>query len=164
MIFLKSERIILRSLCQSDVEEMYLYRNDPQCSKYQRGQVKKKEEISTLVDRMKDRILLSSKRILLAIADKDSNTLIGEIAFIYDNGTVTLGYTISPKYQRRGYAYEAMSSLLDTLFLKFPRVKVICRVIEGNTASIGLLSKLGFLPSSDSDEDGSLVFEKHNSN
>ena len=160
MIFLTGERIVIRSVLQKDADSMFFYRNDPVCSKYQRGQLKKKEEISALIARMEGRALFSAKRILLAIADKESSDIIGELSVLYDNGCVTLGYTIAPDKQRQGYAYEAISLFLDAHFKRFPIVCVICRVLPENEASIALLRKLGFDNCGYSNESDSLIFKK----
>ena len=40
MIFLKTERLVLRNVAQSDAHIMYDYRNNETCARYQRGQTK----------------------------------------------------------------------------------------------------------------------------
>jgi len=144
MIFLTSKRLVLRSLCTEDVDVMYDYRNNILCSKYQRGQLRKREDIALLVLRRKGEVLFETQRQLFAIEERESGEMVGEIALYFGEGTVTLGYTVSHLHHRRGFAYEMLSLLLSELFLRFPDITVICRVVEGNEASKGLLLKLGF--------------------
>lgn len=160
MIFLKGERIILRSLDQSDVDTMFNYRNAPECSRFQRYELKSKEDISAFISKMSSNTLFVSRKIFLAIARKDDEEMLGEMAVLYDKGCVTLGYTIASDHQRQGYAYEAISLFLDAHFKRFPSVSVICRVIEGNTASIRLLQKLSFEPCGYENVSDTLVFKK----
>ena len=49
MVFLETERLILRQLKQKDAIIMFDYRNNEICSRYQRGQTKDYEGICALV-------------------------------------------------------------------------------------------------------------------
>lgn len=160
MIFLMGERIILRSLLQSDVDTMLKYRNDPECSRFQRYELKSRDDLSVFISKMSSNTLFVSRKIFLAIARKDSEEMLGEMAVLYDNGCVTLGYTIASEHQRQGYAYEAISLFLDAHFKRFPSVSVICRVAKENTASIRLLQKLSFEDCGYDKEKGTLIFKK----
>lgn len=72
--------------------------------------------------------------------------LIGDIGvhFLGQNGkTCEIGYTVDPNYQRRGYASEAVRGMLEYLFDQLEKEHVFAVVDPRNTASIGLLRKLG---------------------
>ena len=162
MYFLKSDRLSLRRLKTDDVDTMYRYRNDPRCSTYQRGQLRERDKIALLVEKRKDDVLLCGKRGMFAIEKNGTCEMVGEISLLLEENTLTMGYTVAPLYQRRGYAYEMISLLLSEAFSRIPDLTVVCRVIEGNEASQGLLLKLGFVSHGYCEETDSLVFTKKN--
>ena len=81
----------------------------------------------------------------LAIASKDTNELIGDLKVFLNDPTITLGYTISWKHHRKGYAYEMLSAVIEALHAEYPQREIICLVEPENIASVALLKKLGFL-------------------
>lgn len=59
--------------------------------------------------------------------------------------TMEIGYVIAPQYRRCGYAYEALSALIDKLQEDFKLDLLVAGAIEENIPSIQLLKKLGFI-------------------
>ena len=54
-----------------------------------------------------------------------------------------IGYTISPRYARKGYAYEVVEKMLD--YIRSNGNKRVCAGVDHeNLPSIALLEKLGF--------------------
>lgn len=70
--------------------------------------------------------------------------MIGEIVVMPNDGAITLGYTFSYQYHRKGYAYEALSPFIEMLHMKYPDWEFICFTDVENAASIALLKKLGY--------------------
>ena len=52
---------------------------------------------------------------MIAAALKGTNEMIGEIVVMPNENTFSLGYTFSYKYHRQGYAFEALTILIDFL-------------------------------------------------
>ena len=76
------------------------------------------------------------------------------------DGTVEVGYSILPEWQRRGYASEIVQVLVQHAFT-FAQVKrVIAHTRETNQASIGVLMRCGFLAAGAGQEAGTLRFER----
>ena len=79
---------------------------------------------------------------------KEENKVIGTINLMDINDrcveTMEVGYEVSPNYRRKGYAYEAISSLLKFLLDDLHLDMVIAGIFEENTKSIKMLEKLGF--------------------
>ena len=144
MIFLETERLVLRNLKSEDAVIMYDYRNHPQCSKYQRGQTKDFQGIVELVNKRQFDILTTECPFMVAVALKDTNEMIGEIVVMPNDGAITLGYTFSYKYHRKGFAFEALSAFIEMLHEKFPDWEFICFTDTENLASMALLKKLGY--------------------
>lgn len=62
------------------------------------------------------------------------------------NGQVELGYSIAPQHRRRGRASAVVRLLLDRARSEPLVERVIARIQPGNTASIGVVTKAGFVP------------------
>ena len=82
------------------------------------------------------------------VIERETNTLIGRAGLdnreIHGKIELEMGYAIASEKQRQGYGFEVCSSILlfAKEFLEFERVN--CFVEKENTASVGLLQKLGF--------------------
>lgn len=144
MTFLKTERLILRNVSPDDAALMYDYRNHEQCARYQRGQTKDYEGILKLThNRCKD-VITTDHPFMVAVALKETDEMIGEIVVMPNDGAITLGYTFSYKYHRKGYAYEALQPFIEMLHARYPEWEFICFTEVENAASIALLKKLGY--------------------
>jgi RimJ/RimL family protein N-acetyltransferase len=74
------------------------------------------------------------------------------------DGTVEIGYSVLPEWQRRGYASEMVASLVAHAFT-FPGVnRVIAHTTDANPASIAVLNRCGFRGAGTGRE-GALRFE-----
>ena len=144
MFFMETQRLILRQVKPEDAETIFDYRNNEICSRYQRGQAKGLDEIKTLIERYKFSHLTSEHNCFVAVALKETDEMIGEIIVMPNDGCFSLGYTFSYKHHRNGYAYEALSNLIDILHNRYPDMEFICFTEPENAASIGLLKKLGY--------------------
>ena len=144
MICLETQRLLLRNVIPQDIAVIYGYRNDPVCARYQRGQTKDPEGLQALVEAHKADTLGVEANAFVAVALKSTGELIGEIVVMPAQGTVSLGYTFSPRYHRKGYAFEALSEVIGTLHRENPGWDFISFTEPENTASMALLKKLGY--------------------
>ena len=81
---------------------------------------------------------------MAAVALKETNEMIGEIVVMPKDNVISLGYTFSYRYHRRGYAFEALTALIDRLHQLAPDKEFLCFTDPRNVASMGLLQKLGY--------------------
>ena len=144
MIFLETDRLRLRNVAVKDADIMYDYRNNEICARYQRGQTKDHEGIVALAERRKDDAMSVDAPFMIAVALKDTDELIGEIVVMPEDGTISLGYTFSYKYHRQGYAFEALTALINMLHARYPEWDFISFTEPKNEASMALLKKLGY--------------------
>ena len=75
MIFFETKRLLLRNVMADDVDEMFDYRNNELCSRYQRGQTKTYEGIEHLVKRRVDDKITTEHPFMIAVALKDTNEM-----------------------------------------------------------------------------------------
>ena len=144
MVFLETERLFLRNVAPEDAPIIYDYRNNDLCARYQRGQTKDYEGIVTLIENRKADVLSTDSNCFVAVADKHTDELLGEIIVMPNEGTISLGYTFSYKHHRKGYAFEALTALIALLHSRYPCWDFISFTDRENTASRALLTKLGY--------------------
>ena len=144
MIFLETERLVLRTLLPKDADIMFDYRNNEICARYQRGQTKDYDGIIALVEKRKNDILSVDAPFMAAVALNGSDEMVGEIVVMPNDGAISLGYTFSYKHHRKGYAFEALSAFTQLLHDRFPEWEFISFTEVENTPSMELLKKLGY--------------------
>lgn len=144
MIFLETTRLVLRNVEEKDVPVMVDYRNNALCTRYQRGQKKDAADIAALAERRKVDVLSAEAPCLVALALKETDEMIGEIVVMPQEDTFSLGYTLHYAHHRKGYAFEALSALIEYLHGLQPGWEFISFVHPDNIASKGLLEKLGY--------------------
>ncbi len=144
MTFMETQRLVLRQLTSPDAGIMFDYRNNEQCAKYQRDQVKDRDRICALVQRHSQDILSVEANSIVAVAMKDTGEMVGEIVVMPNDGCISLGYTFSYRHHRKGYAYEALFALTEYLHETYPEWEFISFVEPENIASRKLLEKLGY--------------------
>ena len=144
MSFLETNRLRLRNVALKDTDKMYDYRNSEICSKYQRGQTKDYTGIELLVKRRANDVISTNAPFMVAIALKETDEMLGEIVVMPNDGTISLGYTIHYMHHRLGYAFEALTAIIDFLHTSYPEWDFISFTDPDNLASMSLLKKLGY--------------------
>jgi len=87
-------------------------------------------------------------------------TLIGSGGFTSPpvDGTVAIGYSLLPAYQRKGYATEAVRALIAWAF-SHPEVgRIVAETLPDNEPSIRVLLRAGFRPGGKASEPGHARF------
>jgi RimJ/RimL family protein N-acetyltransferase len=78
--------------------------------------------------------------------DKKSGEAVGHIqAGVQTDSSATIAYTIGKEFQKQGFAFEALESLIAWLKTQLGSKKINAWVDTRNTASIELLKKLQFV-------------------
>lgn len=144
MTFMETDRLRLRNVTATDADIIYDYRNNEICARYQRGQTKDHAGIAALVERRKDDVISVDAPFMVAVARKDTDEMVGEIVVMPNDGTISLGYTFSYKHHRKGYAFEALTVLINMLHARYPEWDFISFTEQSNEPSMALLKKLGY--------------------
>ena len=121
---LETKRLKLRNFKDTDIYELFDYRNNQICAKYQRYDDKSEKALSEFIKRNKDQHFLSETEQHYAITLK-TDELIGDVAIYFKKETITLGYTISYKHHRKGYAFEILSALVKSLHYKYLEYEIV---------------------------------------
>lgn len=142
----ETKRLILRSICANDLDDIFEFSSDPQVAYHMTWEANKTKSetlafIHSVLEGYKNG--LSAE---WAIVEKGNQKVIGTCAFIdwsNEHSKAILGYVINQLYWGNGYAVEAVKELLkygfDTLNLN--RIEAHCDI--DNIASEKVMKKLG---------------------
>ncbi len=167
MRFLEGNKIYLRAISKSDVNQNYLnWLNDKETTKGLASGLfpSTLEELEQFVGRA----IQNKDVVLFAICDASNDHHVGNIKidhFDWVSRTCELGLLIGDKnYWGKGVGYEACHLALSYAFQTLNIRKVILAVYNNNPAALGLYKKLGFqLEGSLRQQvfDGGEYFDKH---
>ena len=145
---LRTERLALRNLRQTDLDTMFDYRNDARCSLYQRYEDTSREYLRKFIQDYADSAFLSREEEQhYAIVSSKSGEMIGDISVFFSesDNCFTLGITIAPLFQGQGFAYEILDGLVKRIQKDHPSVDIVALIEKGNAKSISLFKKLNFV-------------------
>jgi RimJ/RimL family protein N-acetyltransferase len=144
---IETSRLRLRHFLDTDLLPFMAYRNDPDVARYQSWEGITEREARTFIDEQKSgQPGRRGQGIQIAIELKETGALIGDCYFMineHDERQAEIGYTLAREYQHRGFATEAVASLLTYAFTTFQLHRIIAIVDCENTASFSLLERLG---------------------
>ena len=147
-IHIETERLQIRNLQPSDIDEFYSYRSNPDVTKYQGFDVMTINQVSEFINEHKDKQFgKAGEWVQYGIENKTTQKLIGDCAIklsLDDIRIAEIGITISPDEQKKGYAREALLGILAFLFNSKGIHRVVETVDAENIASVGLLKSIGF--------------------
>jgi RimJ/RimL family protein N-acetyltransferase len=145
---LETERLILRSFQDSDLNAFVKYRSDPEVARYQGWDAPYGESAAAaFIQEMKERQPGTiGEWYQIAVERQADGEMIGDCAFhilAEDGQQAEIGFTFSRPHQGKGYATEAVTRLLEYLFgeLGLRRVRATCDA--ANLASARLLERIG---------------------
>ena len=145
---IKTNRLFIRNLKLSDLDNFHRYRCNPEVTQYQGFEVMDKDQCETFIQSQEHQLFgKAGEWVQYGIENISSQQLIGDCAIQLqkdDPRIAEIGITISHFEQRKGFAKEAMLGILSFLFeeKKLHRVKEI--VDAENIASVKLLESIGF--------------------
>jgi RimJ/RimL family protein N-acetyltransferase len=145
---LTTERLVLRSIQPDDAGSLFNYRSDPLANRYQGW-------IPSTLDDVHDFISLSISPTLnisgtwhqVVMIEKAGRVIIGDIGIHFldpGNAQVELGFTLGKAYQGKGYATEALATIIDFLFIKLNKRRIVASIDPRNEKSVQLVERLGF--------------------
>ncbi len=147
-LFLETDRLQIRNLDVSDLQDFHLYRSNPEVTKYQGFDVFTLEEAKTFIEEHTGKEFgVPGEWVQYAIEEKIKGKLIGDCAVKLDgndNRLGEIGITISPQQQKNGFAKETLKGILNFLFSLEGFHRVTETVDAENIASIQLLKGIGF--------------------
>jgi len=144
---LHTERLHLRKMKASDSSSLFRIWSDPDVTKFMNVSCFTNEDQAKEMINLLDDLSRDNKAIRFSIIKKESNEIIGSCGFNlldFENKKAEIGYDIARSFWGRGYASEAISSLLDHGFSILRLNRIEAKVEPENMNSIKLLQKLNF--------------------
>jgi RimJ/RimL family protein N-acetyltransferase len=143
-----SNRLLLRPFYSEDAAAIAAYRSIPEVARFQTWESFDLADATQLVaDQATVVPDTPGTWLQLALVLTSSSTVIGDcgIHFLRDDiQQVELGITLAPTHQGQGLATEAMSAVLEYMFDRLGKHRVIALTDADNHACAALFRRLGF--------------------
>ncbi|MCV0425765.1 MAG: GNAT family N-acetyltransferase [Roseibium sp.] len=143
----ETERLLLRPIEETDAPAIHAYQSRPEVAEYQfwdpRGLATVREKT---LEWQGMRQVTGEGELALAVTLKTTGELIGDVFFKITDALArqgTVGYTLNPDFQCKGYATEAARALLNLGFGQFGLHRVFARCDARNVPSWRLMERLG---------------------
>jgi RimJ/RimL family protein N-acetyltransferase len=143
-----SKRLMLRHVQDDDFNSLFTYRNDSVVAKYQSWTEKSEYELRKLIEKQKSlQPGIPGIWFMFAIQLNEKPIMIGDCAFGIieeDIRQAELGVTLSPLFQGKGYAKEAITCVLTLVFNNSDIERIVMITNRENNSCIKLVKNLGF--------------------
>ncbi|MCR4690291.1 MAG: GNAT family N-acetyltransferase [Lachnospiraceae bacterium] len=142
---LETARCLVREISLEDLPELYRIYEEPEITAYMEPlyEDREKEEAYTR-DYIKWHYGFYGFGMWI-VTDK-TGMILGRAGFEEKgDGIAELGFMIRKQSQRQGYAYEVSKGLLTFFIREYPEYRIRSMCHKDNTASVNLLTKLGFI-------------------
>jgi RimJ/RimL family protein N-acetyltransferase len=144
---LVTERLRLRRSRPEDAETISAYRSDPEVGRYQGWERTDPDGIRAEIEKMSLRAPGEPGGWMqLSVEECDSERLVGDVGLSLaddEPGVVKIGYTMSPEFQGKGYATEAVGALVAYAFEKLGADVVRAYASAENVPSVRVAEKVG---------------------
>lgn len=148
-MLLESERIILRPMQATDVEDALAYHSDPDSVRYIPWEVRDRAAVVQWLSRAVtfDTFRPAEVGLVLAIVEKASGRVIGQLnSKLVDeaNNTANVGYILDSSRRGNGFVNEAMTTLVGYLFGVEKVHRLVADIDVRNHDSVRVVERLGF--------------------
>lgn len=144
---LHTERLYLRKMKVSDSASLFKIWSDPDVTEFMNVSHFTDENQAIAMINLLNDLSQDNKAIRFSIFVQQSNEIIGSCGYNsldFDNLKAEIGYDIARSHWGKGYATEAISSLLAHAFSTMKLNRIEAKVDPDNVNSIKLLQKLNF--------------------
>ena len=147
-VLFNTSRLKIRNLRESDLDAFYLYRSNPEITKYQGFDTFNKDEaLNFIMENKKKLLIVPGEWVQYGIENFTNQQLVGDCAIYLhqsDSRIAEIGITISHLHQRQRYARETMLGMMNFLFGEKGIHRIVETVDAENDASIKMLKSLCF--------------------
>ncbi|AHI00097.1 GNAT family protein [Kutzneria viridogrisea] len=150
---IETERLLLRAFTEDDFEGLRAVQSDPEVTRYLYYEPRSEQEVR---EALRLRILRTSLEpasgeaehavVEHAVVLRETGELIGDVQVALvsaEHRTGEIGFVFHPAHHGRGYAGEAARAVLRSGFHDHGLHRIIGRCDARNTASSGLMERLG---------------------
>jgi ribosomal-protein-alanine N-acetyltransferase len=145
---IETERLLLRKILMSDVEELFLIRSRIETMKYiGKPLAITISEVEELIQKMNDN-LENNLGIAWGISFKNESKIIGSVGYHRiekEHYRAEIGYQLLPDYWNKGIMNEAVKAIIDYAFNNMKLHSIEAKIDPNNKASAQLLKKNNFI-------------------
>ncbi|MDE5696196.1 MAG: GNAT family N-acetyltransferase [Lachnospiraceae bacterium] len=152
MIYMETERLILRDYCEDDFEEYYRLKSDSETMYYlQDIQVLTREEAHKDFHKVLEDLSKPDRKFYFLHTElKDSHEQVGSVGYTVISDTpvgkiVGAGYFIYPKFWGKGYTTEAFQRVLAFAFSENNVYRLSTGCLAENIGSERVMQKCGLI-------------------
>ncbi len=142
-----TDRLLIRETTIEDVDVFYELYKEPEMTRYMEGLFENPEDEKRYQRDYIEKVYGLMGFGVWTIVRREDNRIIGRAGYSVRNGfeEIELGFLIGKEFQRKGYAYEACSAILEygRSVLGFETVQTLVK--KENVISLNLCAKLGFV-------------------
>ena len=146
-IDLRTDRLVIRRFRPEDASPFATYRADPDVARYQSWDAYTHARAETFIAEMASlHPGMLGEWYQFAVADPSTDELLGDVALRVDADDASraeLGFTLAPANHSKGYATEAVTSVIAYAFERLGVETVFAIADARNDASIALLERIG---------------------
>jgi RimJ/RimL family protein N-acetyltransferase len=143
-----TDRLVLRPYTADDLDDAFAFLSLPEVVRYLYWDVRTREQVRDFLTERASLHTLAADgdRLVLAVARQADGRVIGEVnlhwhSVAHRQGET--GFVFHPDAQGHGYAREAATRMLDLAFDELGLHRVCAHTDGRNTASAGLMARLG---------------------
>jgi RimJ/RimL family protein N-acetyltransferase len=142
-----TDRLLLRRSRPQDAATISSYRSDPDVNRQQGWDRTDPEGVRAEIEEMADRFPGEPGGwVQFSVEERETGRLVGDVGLSPadgEPGVIKVGYTISPAFQARGYATEAIGALVAYAFGTLGADVVRAYASAENVPSIRVAEKVG---------------------
>jgi RimJ/RimL family protein N-acetyltransferase len=144
----QTARLDLRPFEASDFDDVLDFRSRPDVARYLLTEPLGPDEVRNLLRKAPDDAALheAGEQLNLAVVVRETGRLIGDVVLIWrsvEQRMAEIGFIFHPDHHGKGYAREASEAVLAMGFDGLGLHRIIGRCDARNTASWGLMERLG---------------------
>lgn len=145
---LVTERLVLRPYGDGDLDAFYDMQRRPDVVRYLYWDVKTRDEAAEMLATRKTRVRLEAEgdALIIAVTLRETGVLVGDVILGWrsqEHRQGEIGFIFHPDHQGKGYAREASLVVLRLGFEDLGLHRIVGRCDARNTASSGLMERLG---------------------
>jgi [ribosomal protein S5]-alanine N-acetyltransferase len=141
---LKTERLILRPMNETDIDAVYEMRRDNEIMRFIREPVLNRDEAENWINLISSRWAKDGIG-FCSLIEKRSGKFAGWCGLweLKESGETEVGYAIAGEFWGKGFASESAKAFLEYGFNKLNLEKIVAVAREENTASRRVMEKIG---------------------
>jgi RimJ/RimL family protein N-acetyltransferase len=144
---IQTNRLVIRSFQDGDLQAFLSYRNDPEVARYQSWDTISAPRAQAFIQEQKGLTPgVPGQWFQFAIGLKDTDQLIGDLGLhvqVHDARQAQFGITLNRAYQGMGLATEALTAVLDYAFINLDLHRLMAIVDVENERAAALMERVG---------------------